>query len=97
VTRVVMESTSSYWKGAYYLLEADGFECWLVNAREVKNVPGRPKTDIKRDARRLARLHRGWELVAIAVPTAEQEAVRDLCRARAALVRGRGSGPAATG
>jgi hypothetical protein len=45
VTRVVMGSTSSYWKGVYYLLEADGFECWWVNARDVKNVPGRPKTD----------------------------------------------------
>jgi transposase len=44
VQRVVMESTSSYWKGVYYLLEAQGFECWLVNAREVKNVPGRAKT-----------------------------------------------------
>jgi transposase len=43
VTRVVMESTSDYWKGAYYLLEAEGFECSLVNAREVKNVPGRAK------------------------------------------------------
>ena len=45
VSRVVMESTSDYWKGVYYLLETAGFECWLVNAREVKNVPGRPKTD----------------------------------------------------
>jgi hypothetical protein len=43
VTRVVMESTSDYWKGVYYLLEAEGFECWLVNARDVKNVPGRPR------------------------------------------------------
>jgi Transposase len=41
--RVVMESTSTYWKGVYYLLEAEGFDCWLVNAREVKNVPGRAK------------------------------------------------------
>jgi transposase len=55
VTRVVMESTSDYWKGAYYLLEADGFECWLVNARDVKNVPGRPKTD-KADAVWLAKV-----------------------------------------
>ncbi len=54
VTRVVMESTSDYWKGVYYLLEAAGFECWLVNAREVKNVPGRPKTD-KLDAVWLAK------------------------------------------
>src|SRR6185503_19309800 len=43
VQRVVMESTSTYWKGVYYLLEAEGFDCWLVNAREVKNVPGRAK------------------------------------------------------
>jgi len=45
VTTVVMESTSSYWKGVYYLLEAEGFDCQVANAREVKNVPGRPKTD----------------------------------------------------
>ena len=44
VQRVVMESTSSYWKGVYYLLEAEVFQCWMVNAREVKNVPGRAKT-----------------------------------------------------
>ena len=44
--RVVMESTSDYWKGVYYLLESEGFDCWLVNAREVKNVPGRAKTDL---------------------------------------------------
>ena len=55
VTRVVMESTGDYWKGVYYLLEAEGFECWLVNAREVKNVPGRPKTD-KADAVWLAKV-----------------------------------------
>ena len=41
VSRVVMESTGDYWKGVYYLLEAEGFECWLVNARDVKNTPGR--------------------------------------------------------
>ena len=45
IERVVMESTSDYWKGVYYLLESEGFDCWLVNAREVKNVPGRAKTD----------------------------------------------------
>src|SRR6478609_7837135 len=46
IERVVMESTSDYWKGVYYLLESEGFDCWLVNAREVKNVPGRAKTDL---------------------------------------------------
>jgi transposase len=43
------------------------------------------KTD-KRDARRLARLHRAGELTAINIPTPEQEAVRDLCRARVDVV-----------
>jgi transposase len=46
VTRVVMEATSDYWKPAFYLLEAHGFETWLVNARDVKHLPGRPKTDL---------------------------------------------------
>jgi transposase len=55
VTRVVMESTSDSWKGACWLLEAEGFAGWLVNAREVKNVPGRPKTD-KADAVWLAKV-----------------------------------------
>ena len=45
VTRVVMEATSDYWKPAFYVLEAAGFETWLVNARDVKHLPGRPKTD----------------------------------------------------
>jgi transposase len=55
VTVVVMESTSAYWKGVYYLLEAEGFDCRLANAREVKNVPGRAKTD-KADAVWLAKV-----------------------------------------
>jgi transposase len=45
VTRVVMEATSDYWKPVFYLLEAQGLEPWLVNARDVKHLPGRPKTD----------------------------------------------------
>jgi hypothetical protein len=36
-----MESTGDYWKGVYWLLEALGFECWLVNARGLKNVGDR--------------------------------------------------------
>ena len=43
VTRVVMEATSDYWKPVFYLLEAQGFETWLVNARDVKHLPGRPR------------------------------------------------------
>ena len=45
VTRVVMEATSDYWKPVFYVLEAAGFETWLVNAKDVKHLPGRPKTD----------------------------------------------------
>jgi hypothetical protein len=45
VSRVVMEATSDYWKPIFYLLEAHGFDTWLVNARDVKHLPGRPKTD----------------------------------------------------
>jgi transposase len=45
MTRVVMEATSDYWKPVFYLLEAAGFETWLVNAKDVKHLPGRPNTD----------------------------------------------------
>jgi Transposase len=45
VTRVVMEATSDYWKPVFYLLESRGFEAWLVNARDVKHLPGRGKSD----------------------------------------------------
>jgi transposase len=45
VTLEVMEATSAYWKPPFYLLE-DDIECWVVNARDVKNVPGRAKTDL---------------------------------------------------
>jgi transposase len=44
VSLCVMEATSTYWKPPFYLLE-DAVECWVVNARDMKNVPGRPKTD----------------------------------------------------
>ncbi len=49
-----MESTSTYWKPPFYLLE-EQCGCWLVNARDVKHVPGRPKTDAQ-DAVWLAKL-----------------------------------------
>jgi transposase len=40
VERVVMEATSDYWKPVFYLLEAHGLDPWLVNARDVKHLPG---------------------------------------------------------
>jgi transposase len=45
VPAVVMESTGDYWKGPFYRLEAEGFECVLADARQVKHLPGRPKHD----------------------------------------------------
>jgi transposase len=45
VPAVVMEATSDYWKGPFYRLEAEGFECVLADARQVKHLPGRPKHD----------------------------------------------------
>jgi transposase len=44
VSPVVMEATSDYWRASFYLLE-DRFQTWLVNAHDVKHLPGRPKTD----------------------------------------------------
>jgi transposase len=54
VSCVVMEATSDYWKPFYYLLEDAGFEVMLVNARHLKNLPGR-KSDVA-DATWLAQL-----------------------------------------
>ena len=45
IQRLVLESTSDYWRTWYYLAEAAGLEVWLVNAREAKHLPGRGKSD----------------------------------------------------
>jgi len=55
ITHIAMESTGVYWKPIFNILE-DGFEVMLVNARHVKNVPGR-KTDVK-DSEWLCKQHR---------------------------------------
>ena len=55
IQTVVMESTGVYWIPLYQILESQGFEVKLVNARHVKNVPGR-KTDVS-DCQWLQRLH----------------------------------------
>jgi transposase len=75
--------------GLYRLLRSIGVACDVVAPALIPRAPAdRVKTD-RRDCRRLARLHRAGELVAIRVPTEAEEAVRDLCRARAAMVRDR--------
>jgi transposase len=85
VTRVVMEATSDYWKGIYYLLEAHGFEVWLVNARDVKHLPGRPKTDTL-DAVWLCKLAEREMLRPSFVPPQPIRQLRDVTRYRADLV-----------
>jgi transposase len=85
VTRVVMEATSDYWKGPFYLLEAHGLECWLVNARDVKHLPGRPKTD-RLDAVWLCKVAERGMLRPSFVPPPAIRRLRDLTRYRADLV-----------
>jgi transposase len=88
VQLVAMEATSSYWKAAFYLLEAEGFTCWLLNAKHVKNVPGRPKTD-KLDAAWLAKvIERGMCRPSLVHPKPIRQ-LRDLTRYRRSLVRER--------
>ncbi|GAA2109743.1 IS110 family transposase [Actinomadura alba] len=87
VTRCVMEATSTYWKPPFYLLE-DDIECWVVNARDVKNVPGRPKTD-RLDAVWLCKLAERGMLRPSFVPPPWQRELRDLCRYRRTLIRER--------
>ncbi|MFE2640332.1 IS110 family transposase [Streptomyces scopuliridis] len=88
VTRVTMEATGSCWKPFFFVLEARGLECWLVNARGVKNVPGRPKTD-KLDAVWLAKLTERGMLRASFVPPKPVRQLRDLTRMRAVLYQER--------
>ncbi|MCA1676543.1 MAG: IS110 family transposase, partial [Actinobacteria bacterium] len=85
VTRVVMEATSDYWKPVFYLLEAQGLDPWLVNAKDVKHLPGRPKTD-KLDAVWLCKVAERGMIRPSFVPPPEIRLLRDLTRYRADLV-----------
>ena len=88
VTCVVMEATSHYWKPFYYLLEDAGFEVLLVNARQVKNLPGR-KSDVS-DAAWLAQLGAHGLVRGSFVPPQPIRELRDLTRTRTAIIRERG-------
>jgi len=87
VTLVVMEATGDYWKPFYYLLEDGPFEVMLVNARHVKNLPGR-KTDVS-DAAWLAELGAHGLVRASFVPPEPIRQLRDLTRARTTITRER--------
>jgi transposase len=81
VQRVVMEATSDYWRPVFYLLEAHGLQPWLVNARDVKHLPGRPKTDVL-DAVWLCKVAERQMLRPSFVPPKPIRQLRDLTRYR---------------
>ena len=88
VTCVVMEATGDYWKPFYYLFDdLDGVEVMLVNARHVKNLPGR-KTDVT-DATWLAQLGAHGLVRGSFVPPEPIRQLRDLTRTRTAVKRER--------
>jgi len=84
VTTVAMESTGIYWIPAFEILENHGFEVYLVNARDAKNVPGR-KTDVN-DAQWLQRLHQFGLLRASFRPHQDIAALRSYLRQRERLL-----------
>jgi transposase len=88
VEKVTLEATSDYWRIWFYLLEAAGLDVQLVRAHDVKQAPGRPKTD-RLDAVWLAKLTERGMLRPSFVPPAEIRALRDYTRLRTDLVRER--------
>jgi transposase len=88
IEKVTLESTSDYWRIWFYLLEASGLAVQLVNARDVKNAPGRPKTDTL-DSVWQAKLTERGMLRPSFVPPAEIRELRDYTRLRADLTRDR--------
>ena len=84
VTHVAMESTGVFWKPIYNILEGQ-FEILLVNARHIKNVPGR-KTDVK-DCEWIAQLLQCGLLRGSFIPPAPQRELRDLTRTRTQIIR----------
>jgi len=86
VTLVGMEATGVYWKPIYYVLE-DDFELWLLNARHLKNVPGR-KTDVQ-DAAWICQLVEHGLVRPSFVPPKEIRELRNLTRYRKAQIEER--------
>jgi transposase len=84
ITHVAMESTGVYWKPVFNILE-DSFEVILVNARHIKNVPGR-KTDVK-DCEWICKLLRSGLLRGSFIPPQDIRELRDLTRYRRKLIQ----------
>jgi transposase len=87
IETVAMESTGVYWIPTYEVLEARGFKVCVVNARHIKNVPGR-KSDVK-DCQWIRRLHGFGLLTASFRPEAEMCTLRAYLRHRASLIEHR--------
>ena len=85
IKTVAMESTGVYWIPTYEILESRGFEVYLVNARHLKNVPGK-KTDVL-DCQWIQQLHTYGLLQASFRPPEEICALRALVRHRGNLIR----------
>ena len=88
VERLVLESTSDYWRIWCYLAEAAGLEVWLVNARDVKHLPGRSKSD-RLDCVWLCKLNEWGMLRRSFVPPEPVRDLRALTRLRANLTHDR--------
>ena len=89
VPAVVMESTGDYWKPVLYRLEAEEFECVLADAKQVKNLPGRPKRDPS-DSRWLAACFERGAVTPCFVATEEFRVIRLHTRYRRDLTEERG-------
>ena len=85
--KTAMESTGSYWKPVYNVLEVLGVESIIVNAAHMRNVPGR-KTDVK-DAEWIADLLQHGLLKASYIPDRAQRELREVARYRKSLVEER--------
>lgn len=86
-THVAMESTGSFWKPVYNLLELTDLKILVVNAKHIKAVPGR-KTDVK-DAEWIANLLRHGLLTSSFIPSREQRELRELVRYRRSIIEER--------
>jgi len=86
IQRLVLESTSDYWRIWYYLAEAAGLEVWLVNARDVRHLPGRGKSD-RLDCVWHCKLNERGMLRRSFVPPEAVRDLRALTRTRARLAQ----------
>ncbi len=86
IQRLVLESTSDYWRIWYYLAEAAGLEVWLVNAKDVKHLPGRGKSD-REDSVWLCKLNERGMLRRSFVPPEAVRDLRSLTRTRSRLAQ----------